>query len=116
VNGPQHYREAVRLIEEARHYVIGDRGVTTVGRELGANLVGMAHVHATLAGVGLAADLAIYGGAAGSLDSDVAMAWERATHPKPTTGEHHDPAEAADVVAMRAEMARDAGDDSDVTS
>lgn len=67
MNGPQHYREAERLADQANHYTYGD-GADPVR---GAALAAEAQAHATLALV--AATIAA---APEGLDADVADEWE----------------------------------------
>jgi hypothetical protein len=45
MTGPEHYREAERLLDMAHHWTYGDGGDATVGGALAAE----AQVHATLA-------------------------------------------------------------------
>jgi hypothetical protein len=54
VNGPQHYREAERLADQANHFTYGDGADPVTGAALAAE----AQVHATLARIALAVELA----------------------------------------------------------
>lgn len=109
-SGVEHYRQADRLIEQSKHYTHGDGSGSDWGRQYGANLLAEAQAHATLADAAavmeLARTIAVSNGAGEE------PGWNEAL----TAREHEDPAEVADVIAMRAEMAQTAGDDGpDVT-
>lgn len=74
MTGPEHYREAERLVDQAHHFAYGDGGDTAVGAALAAE----AQVHATLAQVAATVD------ATGpEMKSTAATAWEKGISPRP---------------------------------
>lgn len=120
MNGVEHYREAEKLLSLAVDDLSAD------APDLAGEKVARAQVHATLA---LAAATALANHV--EMSNTDANAWTVAASAStsyrntaadmlardPSAPGHRDPAEVADVIAMRAEMARAAGDDgSDVTS
>jgi hypothetical protein len=92
VNGPQHYREAERLIAQAQHYTYGDGSGEAWGREYGASLLAEANAHATLA---LAAATAL--AQTSEMSAPDANEWTMATS-----------ASAAAIEFARADMERNA--------
>ncbi|MEU1141820.1 hypothetical protein ABZ392_33930 [Streptomyces sp. NPDC005885] len=83
MNGPEHYREAERLLSEASFTGITGNPVTRDGMpvrpELQAALIARAQVHATLAAVAVQARPGAYYGEEGELREQ--RAWEQAIRP-----------------------------------
>lgn len=81
MTGPEHYREAERLVERAHHYTYGDGNDTATGVAFAAE----AQAHATLA---LAAATALLGPVAGTGYDDTDLdAWRDAAGAKHTPEE-----------------------------
>lgn len=80
MNGPEHYREAERLLDKAHHYTYGDGADPTTGAALAAEATG----HATLAIAAATAMQAAVDGSEPGMGSGEFDAWYSAAGVKPT--------------------------------
>ncbi|MFF9310122.1 hypothetical protein ACF1BS_04340 [Streptomyces sp. NPDC014748] len=78
-SGPQHYRNAERLAEQARRFATGDPAAA-------AALAAVAQVHATLASVAVTAVSAPVDGAEPGMTPTEWRAWVKATAAEPADG------------------------------
>jgi hypothetical protein len=79
MTGPEHYREAERLLKKASHYTYGDGGDPATGAAFAAE----AQVHATLALVAATAMSAPVEGGVLGMESPEYAAWYDAAGVKP---------------------------------
>jgi hypothetical protein len=80
MTGPEHYREAERLLDKAHHYTYGDGADPTTGAALAAEATG----HATLAVAAATAMQAPVDGSEPGMGSSEFDAWYHAAGVKPT--------------------------------
>lgn len=88
MNGPEHYREAERLLDQAHHYTYGDGADPTTGAALAAEGIG----HATLAQAAATAMQAAVDGSEPGMGSGEFDAWYSAAGVKPTAAPTRAPA------------------------
>lgn len=84
MTGPEHYREAERLLDRAHHFTYGDGGDPTVGAALATE----AQAHATLALTAATAMQAPVDGSEAGMGSREYEEWYRVAgvKPKPKSG------------------------------
>jgi len=80
--GPEHYREAERLLKQAYHYTYGDGADPVTGNALASAAIG----HALLAHVAVTATSAPVDGCEPGMSTDVWRDWTRTLAVQPADG------------------------------